>query len=165
MPTDSQSQYWKLLEDAKYHEFYLEAFLRKYQAIERRIKYFLAITSSASIAGWAIWSKFSFVWAILIASSQLLNAIQHFLPYSERVKLINHALPKLNRLSLRIEDDFYHVKNGGLTDYEIHQVTIRFREEINEIETRLRDNLLPDSAKITDQALTLTEQYLENHHK
>lgn len=165
MTTDSQSQYWKLLEDAKYHEFYLETFLRKYQAIERRVKYLMAITSSASIAGWAIWSKFSFVWAVIIASSQLLNTIQHFLPYSERVKLISQALPKLNRLSLRIEDDLYQVKNGELTDYEIHRVTIRFREEINEIETRLRDNLLPDSSKIADLALTLTEQYLKNHHK
>lgn len=115
MPTDSQSQYWKLLEDTKYHEFYLEAFLRKYQALERKIKYFLAITSSASITGWAIWSKYNFLWAIIIASSQLLNAIQHFLPYAERMNLINPVLQKLNRLSLRIEDRFYDVKNSELT--------------------------------------------------
>ena len=59
----SQEHYWKEFYRLKVHVTYLEIQLDRTEAIDRGLKMFLAITSSASIGAWAIWKEGAVVWA------------------------------------------------------------------------------------------------------
>ena len=63
--------------------------------MEEPINIFLAVTSSGSIGGWVIWDKYSFLWAFIIAASQVINVVKQFLPYKTRVKTTGGILKEL----------------------------------------------------------------------
>ena len=163
-PSDAQDRYWNFMIELSVHMYYLEEFLRYYQTIERRIKYLLAITSSSSIATWAIWQKYSFLWAFLIACSQVLNAIKHLFPFAQREKIIKNILPELNNLVSEVELQYYNVANGLLTDYSIHEVTIKFKQRKDNMILKLNDNVLPESDNFMEKAESKTNIYFQNYY-
>ncbi len=77
-----QSQYWKELYQLKTHIGFIERQLEKSESIDRFLKIVLAIASSSSIGAWAIWNEYSWVWAGIIAFSQVITEITPFLPYT-----------------------------------------------------------------------------------
>lgn len=68
--------------------FYLDLYGEDSYKWEKRINIFGAIAASTSIAAWAICQQLSFVWSLIIAISQVLNAVKEFMPYSKRLKAI-----------------------------------------------------------------------------
>jgi hypothetical protein len=141
------------------HLYYLELFLRRYQTMERWITCFLAITSSAGIGGWAIWQKYGFVWGLIIAASQVVNAVRLHLPYSMRRSLLRSVLPELNQLSLEMEADFYKVRSGSLTEEQIHELTIQYMGRRDAIVARLDESALPESPSYLAKAEADAESY------
>lgn len=160
-PTEWQKRYWKGMVHLQVHIHYLESFQLRYQTILRRIEYFLAITSSASIGGWAIWHQHAVVWAVIIAGSQVLNAIKHILPYSKRLTVIQGVLPELNKLLLDAESRYYAVSNGLLTDEEIHNHTIDTKRNKDHIATRLDEHALPDDKRLLAKAEERANTYFD----
>lgn len=77
-----QEKYWKYMVQIKAWIFYLDVYTEDSYRWDRIINIVVAIASSTSIAAWAIWQKYSFVWSIIIAISQVLTTIKGFLPYS-----------------------------------------------------------------------------------
>ena len=163
-PTETQDRYWQFMVELTVHTYYLGDFLLHYQTIERRIKYFLAIVSSSSIATWAIWQKYSFVWAFLIALSQVLNAIKHLFPFAQREKIIKNILPELNNLFSEVELQYYNVANGILTDYSIHEMTIKFKQRKDNVILKLNENALPENEKFMKKAESKTSIYFESYY-
>lgn len=161
MPTDAQNRYWKTMVHLQVHIYYLAAYLLRFQRIERRIGYFLAVAASASIGGWAVWQKYWVVWAIVIATSQVLNAIRHLLPYQKRIKVLQGMLPELNRLLLDAERGFYDVSQGGITDEAIHSQTIEIKARKSAIVDRLDECAFGDSAKYLATAEVKAERYFQ----
>ena len=53
--------------------FYLDIYAENSYKWDRRINMYGAIASSSSIAAWAIWKEWSYVWAVIIAISQVLS--------------------------------------------------------------------------------------------
>lgn len=72
-----QERYWRELDQLKVHIQYLDIYLEKTFVRDRNINIFLAIMSSASIGGWVVWQHYAFVWALLIAISQVINAVKY----------------------------------------------------------------------------------------
>lgn len=83
-----QEKYWKYMVQIKAWIFYLDVYTEDSYRWDRIINIVVAIASSTSIAAWAIWQKYSFVWSIIIAISQVLTTIKGFLPYSKRLKML-----------------------------------------------------------------------------
>ena len=162
--SDTQGRYWNFMVELSVHIYYLEEFLRYYQAIERGMKYVLAIASSSSIAGWAIWQKYSFIWAFLIASSQVLNAVKHLLPFAQREKIIKTILPELSILFSDVELQYYKVANGLLSDCSIHEQTIKFKQRKDKIILEINDNALPERQDFLKKAENKTNTYLHNYY-
>ncbi len=84
----NQANYWNLFYDLNVYFHYLQIYQERDQAVIRYIGIFTAVTSSSSIAAWAIWQNVSWLWAIIIALSQVLNVVVSFLPYRQREKNI-----------------------------------------------------------------------------
>ena len=60
-----QEKYWKYMVQIKAWIFYLDVYTEDSYRWDRIINIVVAIASSTSIAAWAIWQKYSFVWSII----------------------------------------------------------------------------------------------------
>lgn len=144
--------------------FYLDLYEENSYKWERRINIFSAVVSSTSIAAWAIWQQFSYIWSIIIAVSQVLNAIKVFLPYNTRLKATISFLEDLKFLYNRIEYDWFKVSEGELTEEEINDILFAFKDEFTNIENKnLKEEILLNNEKFKKIADQKTDLYFQNN--
>jgi len=148
-----QETYWNLfcyLKIRTIHNYYYNIETEK---IDRYLRIFLAITSSASIAAWTIWKEFSQIWGGIIALSQLLNAIKDYLPYQNRMRKLSSFSSELNTLLLLCERKWYDVASGNMTEREIHQAFMDMKESLQKSEEKhFSESPLPINDKIFEKA-------------
>ncbi|SDQ81236.1 hypothetical protein [Pseudovibrio sp. Tun.PSC04-5.I4] len=157
-----QERYWRELDQLKVHNIYLALYFEKTYYWDLWTKIILAVASSSSIAGWAIWQQFSFVWGLIIATSQVLNAVKPFLPYSKRLKALQSASGELEALFIVMEDRWFEVSQGNMNNQEIHKVTMGFKEKKRQIMQKHMSGLtLPHNKKMMDEAVAKAVEYFE----
>jgi hypothetical protein len=166
--TDSsqyQKRYWKELFELKVHVNYLEQYMEHSEFIDKTLSIFLAITSSSSICGWAIWNDYSFVWAVLIAASQLINAVRPFLPYRTRLKATSGIMKELEELLIIAEKNWFDVAEGKLDDKEINELRFEVRtKKVKTLHKYLGANTLPTKGKLLSKATKTAETYVKNYY-
>ena len=158
--TSNQANYWNLFYDLCVYFYYMEIYQAKDQITLRNINIFLAVTSSSSIAAWAVWQKVSWLWATIIAVSQVLNVAVMFLPHKRREKTLRTVLPQLHDLLLDCEDKYDAVSKGGLTDREIHEETMALKRRFGDLRKQLYGCGLPLVDGYAKVAETRAKNYL-----
>lgn len=160
-----QERYWKELFELRVHVNYLDLYMEKSEFIDKSINIFLAVTSSSSICGWAIWNKYGFIWAIIIASSQLINAVKQFLPYKTRLKATCSILSELEELLIFAEMKWFDVAEGKLTEEEINKLQFDIRaKKTQSVQRHLGMNTLPEKEKLFCKAKKSAEIYIMNFY-
>ncbi len=121
---------------------------------------FLAITSSTSIAAWAVWSQMNFLWAIIIAASHVVTSIKNFLPYGKRIGAITELKTKLSSIYINMEYKWYNVCQVDTDEGEINDMLHNFKVQWNEagVKTFVSD-YLPKNAKFEENAEREKEEY------
>lgn len=158
-----QNRYWSQLKETKTHVIYLHKYAAHSEWWDKSINIFLAITSSSSIAAWAIWQKYQIIWAIIIALSQIITAVKPFLPYKQRIKAISELNDRLQEISLNCERNWFAVAEGQLTEEEIHDLYIKIKNDSLDAERKyLKNIILPKNEKILKIAETEADLYLRN---
>ena len=160
-----QERYWKELYQLKIHVNYLMIYLEKSEFNDKAVNIFLAITSSSSICGWAIWQKYSFIWAIVIAASQLITAIKMFLPYKTRMKIIGGLVHELEEILHYCEMRWFDVAEGNLTEEDIHKLQFEIRKrKAQAVKKHLGIDTLPPKKNYFDEARGLANTYFDNFY-
>jgi len=160
-----QKRYWELLKELKTHVIYLQIYASRSDNWDKTINIFLAITSSSSIAAWAIWQKYQIIWAVLIALSQVITVIIPFLPHKKRLKAISELNDKIQEISLECEKNWFSVSEGLFTEKEIHELTISLKDKSFKAEKRYLKNLvLPKKNTILSQAEEDADLYFTNNY-
>jgi hypothetical protein len=146
-----------LLRDARY----VDLCLARTETIDRCIKGGLAIAASTSIAGWAVFKEYAFIWACVVATSQVIQAVKEYLPYKNRLKSLAPLSQELNALGLAAEDQWFQVSDGQLTEQQIHDLRIVLkRKKLAALKKAFPIAGLPVDKKLTKRADTEIEQYL-----
>jgi hypothetical protein len=160
-----QEHYWKEFYRLKVHVIYLELQLGRTEAIDRGLKIFLAVTSSASIGAWAIWKELTVLWAILIAGTQVINAIRQYLPYKDRLRCISGLINELEELVLTVEAKWLDMANGDLTDAEIRKALSNLRTlRQRAFKKHFPDKVLPEDNGLFAQAEGKAQAYFQNFY-
>jgi hypothetical protein len=160
-----QQRYWRELDQLKVHVTYLELYQESTIKIDRRINMFLAITSSGSIGGWVIWQHLSWLWAGIIACSQVCTAVKGYLPFSKRVKSLQGITNELESLFLLMESKWYDISEGKLTEEEIHLLHMKYKEQRRSIiQKHLGADPLPEKDKLLEKAKVLSKSYFTNFY-
>jgi len=160
-----QERYWKELFELRVHVIYLDLYMQQSEVRDKAINIFLAVTSSSSICGWAIWNKYSFIWAVIIAVSQLINAAKQFLPYRTRWKAISSIVKDLETLLNCYEKKWYDVAEGNLTSEEINTLQFEVRsQKTKAVQKHLGINSLPIKRKLSCKAKQLAGVYINNFY-
>lgn len=144
--------------------FYLDLYAEDSYKWDKRINILGAIASSTSIAAWAIWQHLSFVWSLIIATSQVLTAIKSFLPYNKRLKILVPFIEDLKFLYNKIEFNWYNVASGEMTEEEINQLLYSFKDEFTNIENKnLKEETLLEKEDFQLIADKKTDLYFANN--
>lgn len=159
-----QEKYWNYMVQIKAWVFYLDIYAESSYKWERGINMFSAIASSGSIAAWTIWDEFSYVWAFVIAASQVLTAIRSFLPYSRRLKFLVPFMENLKFLYNKIEYNWFKVASGDLSEEEINELLYNFKDEFTNIENKnLKEETLVERRDFQEIADEKTNLYFINN--
>ena len=151
---------WYNLLDCKFKVFYFQELFLKYQVIERRLNIFLGLTSSGSIASWAIWNELHFIWVLLIATSTIIFVIKPYFPFHKYRTDIDKVSTALEKLQLEYEKLWFQVDTDGLDDKEIFNRFIYLQSEKNKILKFSDDTILKDDKKIEKKANQQMDSYL-----
>ncbi len=159
-----QNKYWQDLVQMKFECFYINEYLSHSHRQNNMINILTAITSSSSIAGWAIWNELSFVWGALIAVSQVVNALKPLMPYNKRTQYLNIFSSRLSNLYNRYDYDWLRVSDGSMTEEEInelvHEYRIAYQEAYDEF---LLENHLPIKETLRATADQRLEEYFSKY--
>lgn len=161
----SQEHYWKEFYRLKVHVCYLELQLGTTESADRALKIFLAITSSASIGGWAIWKEYAIVWGTAIALSQVINAIRQYLPYKERLRALSGLLNDLEELQIQVESKWLDIGAGELNEGEIRKALNDLRvRRMKAFKKHFPDNTIPEDPKLFEKAEEKALAYFSNFY-
>ncbi len=149
----------------KVHINYIESYLESSEFTDRSINIFLAIASSSSICGWAIWQQYDFVWAFIIALSQLVTVIKRFLPYRARIKPLAGILHEFEEIMIYAELKWFDVSEGNLTDEEVHKLQFKVKSSKSKsLKKFLPLKTLPLASKRFIKAEEVATKYFENFY-
>jgi len=161
-----QLQYWVELQALKAHVNYVELYQLRSESIERWINITLAVMSSASIGGWAIWKEYAFVWGVLIMASQVVSVIYKFLPFKSRIKPLSSAGVELSVLADEAERAWFDVAKGELTEREINDQRFAIRQKKSAImKSAFSGMVLPENPRLMKKAEDQMRAYFKSHYQ
>ena len=161
----SQERYWKEMYQLKVHINYLEAFILEAESYDRWIKIFSAVAASTSIGAWVIWREFSFVWAAIIAASQVVSAVKPYLPFQERRNKYSALLHDFEELFIRMEAQWFEIASSKLTEDEINSARTKIRLQKQKLlKKHLPTSVVPNSPDKTEKAENIAVDYFSTFH-
>lgn len=161
MHINTQNRYWDVFATIKRDAVYINRCHGSVEAIDRGISMFSAVMASTAIAGWAIWSQYSFGFGLAIAASQVLNAVKPYLPYKARLKALSNLGPDLDALALTAETDWFKVSRGMLRDDEIHGLAMTLKKKSQQAQNKhCKGMSIPDSKRHLAFANKEAETYM-----
>jgi hypothetical protein len=157
------TKYWNLLKELKVHVLYLQGYATAQYRWDRGVDIFLAIASSSSIAGWALWRDYQAIWAIIIALSQVMTAIKPLLPYKKRLAALTSLGDEISKLSLAAERDWYFVAEGVWAAEKIHTKWADLKDKSFAAERKCLNGLtLPVDKAALEAAQVEADLYLQS---
>lgn len=158
-----QKKYWNYMVQIKHWFFYVDLYVEDSYKWDRHMNILSAIASSTSIAAWAIWQELSFIWSLIIAMSQLLSAVKPFLPFNRRQKTLVPFMEELKFLYNTMEYNWYKVSVGELSEDEINELLLRFKNEFTSIENKtLKEEILLERNDFKLKADIKTDLYFRD---
>lgn len=156
---------WYNLVNSKFKCYYISYSIDKYQKYTFRINIFLSIVSLSSVSAWIIWDFLPWLWAIIIASSNILIAIKPILHYEKKIKELNEKLFTLENIEIEYEKLFFELKSGLIDDKKGAELFFNIYEK--QIKTlRTSDELLLKlDMKIKERADKETKRYIYNNYQ
>jgi hypothetical protein len=158
-----QKKYWNQLKELRVHVYYVQLYAEQQSRYDHWLNIFLAVTSSSSIAAWAIWTEYQMVWACIIASSQVIAAVKHLLPYKKRLNALNKLGDILSLIALKAEKDWFYVSEGTWDEEQIHSRWVALKEDALSAENKsLNGVTIPKNKRLLIIAENDADVYLNS---
>jgi hypothetical protein len=155
-----QTRYWNLLKELKAQVEYLHGYAARDEFYDKAVNVFLGLTSSVSIAGWAIWTEYQLVWACIIAASQVVTAIKPFFPFNQRLNVVSELNNHIQSIFLETERGWFKVSEGQLSEEEIHNETVKLKDRVLSAErASLNGVILPRKLDLKKNSEAYADEY------
>ena len=155
-----QRLYWQEMITLKRDARYVDLCLARTETIDRCIKGGLAVAASSSIASWAVFKEYSFVWATIVAGSQVVQVVKEYLPYKNRLRALAGLSQDLNAISLAAENNWFRVSSGNLYEEDIHDLRFDLKKRKQAaVQKAFPTAGLPENKRFTQRADEEMQQY------
>ena len=153
-----------MLVDMKFQGIVIGISLTKNQITDRNINIFLAVSSSASIAAWAVWSKIPLLWSSIIALSQIITAVKPLFFYNRLIRELHIRKSRIEQQNIETERLWSKIETGSLTFIEIEQFYYDYKIIYEEILHLPEDVIFKPSAKTIKEAEAHTTLHLKVYY-
>lgn len=116
---DQQQQYWEEMVRLKAASLYIRYYRDYLGRLVTAVATVRGVASSASIAGWAIWQSHSFMWASIIAASQVTDAVKDVFPITKQHKAAGDLAAVLENLFIDAQLEWDNIFSGKYTNDQI----------------------------------------------
>jgi hypothetical protein len=82
-PHRQQQLYWAQMVELKVAACYIRRYRDHLGKRVTALGTLRAVASSTSIAAWALWREYAFVWGVIIAASQVADALREVFPFTK----------------------------------------------------------------------------------
>lgn len=155
---------WATLVNLRFKGFILDMLVDAFQQWDRRINIFLALTSSGSIAAWAIWKEHEMVWPMIIAASQVVTVIKPYFPYYKYVKELNAKSLRADNLNIEFERLWDKVQGGKSKGEEAAEAYYALQKELNEVFSFGDETMFKVTNGMKRQASERTKSFLQSNY-
>lgn len=152
---------WNLLCDLKFKGFILGYLVDKNQKRDRNINIFLAIASSTSIAAWAIWQKYPFLWSGIIATSQILTVIKPYIPYFKYAQELNKKSLTIDNINIEIEKLWFYLQSNKISEDVAAEEYFIIKQKLTEILNFGDDTIFKVTKKMKNKANQRVKNYIK----
>lgn len=128
-----RERYWTFFSEIKYKSFYYQYFQTLFVRINWGISAFLSLTTLSCIAAWDMWKSHPLIWASLICSSQIVQALFPKLPYNDLLISTKFMISSLDKLLLSVEHDWLYIECHSLTDDAILQLLEKHQNQYSDL--------------------------------
>ncbi len=147
-----QQQFWQELVQLKADICYVRDYRNAVGRWVTGIAALRAITSAGSIAAWAVWKEHAYLWAALIAATQVADALKDVFPIYKKRDSLSRWCKVLTRLFVGAQRDWDDIAGGVYTNQQIRKLLHKLRLAKQQAESRYIPNGLTKKESLFDEA-------------
>lgn len=151
-PSREQQTYWQEFIQLKADTCYVRDYrneLGKWVTVVAAIR---AIASAGGIAAWAVWKQYAYLWACIIAASQVADALKNVFPFYKRRGALSKWSRTLNKLFVEAQRDWDAISGGECTNAQIRRLSHRLRLRKQQAEAKYIPHGLATRDDLFDKA-------------
>lgn len=157
---------WLQLQNLKLTELYYNLLLEKFQKRDRVIKIILLIATSTSIGGWIFWKDpyLKYVWAGIIAVSQLLSTLKPALKFDQYIKELHEKVAILRVINFEYEELWTNYRFEKVGDESAYKSSLEMRKRLSKNLEFNSNLILSDDKHLYDKAKAKLLIYLNSNY-
>ncbi len=118
-----------------------------------------AIASSVGIGAWVIWKEYAFIWAAIIAASQVTDALKEVIPFSRKHKAAGELTLAFSSLFIDAQLEWENIFSGRYTNDEIMNRLHKLRKLQLEVEGKSFPDGLSKKLSLFEEAQRDAKEY------
>jgi hypothetical protein len=143
---------WKNLANIRFKAFYTSECAHLSYHAGNIISFILAFASASSVAAWVMWDKFPWLWAGIVAFSQLLHVAKPYLPYVKNERDYIEMSFEYEYLYMKYEKLWHEYEKKYLDDRQTEEQFYQLRNKEIEIESNHKLVYCPEIKWIMNKA-------------
>jgi hypothetical protein len=153
-PHRQQQLYWKQMIELKVAACYIRRYRDHLGKRVTALGTLRAVASSSSIAAWALWKEYAFVWGAIIAASQVTDALRDVFPFAKKHKAASAHTVVLGSMFIDAQLEWENIFSGRYTDDQI----MNRRHKLMKLQHDAERTSFPDGLATRESLFTQAQQ-------
>ena len=149
---DIKDRIWYDLVTSNYQGIYASIFNTRIRNLSDRVNLYTSIVTSASVGGWAIWQSIPEIWAVIIASAQLINISKPYISKIRDYELYHELQMYYQERHFELDNLWLNISLGELTEQEIKNEYKVIYEKYFNLSKKFLKTRIEEEEKITKKA-------------
>jgi hypothetical protein len=156
-----QHLYWKQMTELKVASSYIRLYRDYLGKWVTALGVLRAIASSGSIAAWAIWRQYAFVWGAIIAASQVTDALKDVFPFTKRHKAASTHTVTLGAMFIDAQLEWESIFSGRYSDEQI----MKMRYKLMKLQHDAESSNFPDGLALNSAYFAQAQREAKEYFK
>lgn len=139
--SDIRSKVWSILADAKANECFSTLVVKRYQKYDLALNLILVLSTSSSIAAWAIWNKLDLLWGVIIGGSQVLTLAKPYFLFPKYIRVFSERKGQWQSLTVEIEELWHKMDRAAISEAEAWELYPNIRKRMAALD-RMPDDII-----------------------
>lgn len=158
-----ENRIWNGLANIKFRSIYTAKVSRRTHYIGNAYSFFLSFASASSVAAWAIWAAVPYLWAGIVAISQVLHIAKPYLPFSKGARDFIEMSLLYESIYLEYEKLWYDNRKEVRDEVKLEKRYNDLRQKEHAIDKRFKHVVCPEFKGLIATADAETNNFLTNN--